>query len=277
MITNPIEFKPNTPLQPRRACLTMTVAVLASLLTGNASLQAQPIFVPNSSFESQSGVGYPFGANPNVDAWQKISEPAYYAPAFGNAVPPWSATAGVFVGTAPNSPNPYANLLGTQAGYLLAFPQVTLFQDYDSAPTHDFNATFEIGKAYTLTIGLFGSSLLFPGSTLELSLYYRDNLNQKVAVGSTIVTYSAAAFPNTPVLNLIDYSVNVPMVRAGDPFAGKNIGIQLASTVPIELTSGRNWDFDNVRLTATVPEPATMTLLGLGLVGLLTARSRRPA
>ena len=247
---------------------------LVCILSTSGILQAQPIFVPNHSFESQSAEGYPFGANPSVDSWQKIAEPGYYTPVFGNSVPPWYATAGAFVGTAPNSPNPYANLLGTQAGYILAFPQVTLFQDYDSSPTHDFDATFEVGKSFSLTIGLFGKNLLATGSTFELSLYYRDNLNNKVTVGATTATYNAANFPVTPILNLIDYSVNIPTVQAGDAWAGKHIGIQLESTVPLELTSGRNWDFDNVRLTA-VPEPSAIAMLTLGFGGLLMrARSR---
>ncbi len=261
-----------------RFCPLLVVAVgLGIIFVSGSTLRAQPITVPNFSFESQSGVGYPFGANPSVDSWQKIAEPAYYTPAFGNSVPPWYSTAGVFLGTAPNSLNPYANLLGNQAGYILAFPQVTLFQDYDSSPTHDFDATFEIGKSYNLTIGLFGKNTLPPGSTFQLSLYYHDDLNNKVTVGATTATYSAANFPVTPILNLIDYQVNIAMVQAGDAWAGRHIGIQLQSTIPIELSSGRNWDFDNVRLTA-VPEPNAITILALGVGGLLIRmRSRRQA
>jgi len=249
-----------------------SAAGLATFLAGNGVVQAQPINVPNYSFESQSGVGYPFGANPNVDSWQKIAEPAYFTPAFGGYGIPWVGTAGVFVDT-----NPYGNRLGAQAGYILAFPQVTLFQDYTSSPTHDFNATFEVGNAYSLTIGIFGKASLAPGSTLELSLYSRDDVGNKLAVGSTTVTYSAAAFPITSSLSLVDFQVNVPTVQAGDAWAGRQIGIQLESTIPIELTSGGNWDFDNVRLTA-VPEPTAMALLTLGVGGLMfRARSgRRP-
>lgn len=245
-------------------------ATAALVLVAWANLQAQPISVPNFSFESQSAVGFPFGTNPSLDSWQKIAEPAYFGPISGGI--PWFGTAGGFIGTATNSPNPYANLLGTQAGYILAFPEVTLFQDFDTTP--QFDATFEVGKSYDLTLGVYGGSLLSEGSTLELSLYYRDTLDNRVTVSSTVITFSAATFPSVANPNLIDFSVNVPIVQAGDPWAGQNIGIQLESTVSMALMSGRNWDFDNLRLTA-VPEPATMALLGLGFGGLLWVRSRR--
>jgi hypothetical protein len=246
------------------------VAVLAFAVCAN-TLQAQPISVPNFSFELQSAVGFPQGANPDVASWQKIAEPVFYQPAFGSFGIPWIGTAGVFVDS-----NPYGNVVGTQAGYILAVPDVTLFQDYDSSPTHEFDGTFEVGKAYNLTIGVFGKPSIAPGSTLELSLYYRDNLDARVPVASTVITYSSTEFPITPQLNLIDYQVNVPFVQASDPWAGQKIGIQLESTVDIAQTSFGNWDFDNVRLTA-VPEPAAMALLGLGLGGLLVARVRRRA
>lgn len=248
--------------------LSVSHLVLAVCLTGSTALQAQSIAVPNYSFESQSAVGWPFGTNPFLDAWQKNAEPAFFGMISGGL--PWYGTAGAFIGTAPNSPNPYANLDGTQAGYILAFPQVALFQDYSISPA--FDATFEIGKSYNLTLGVYGSSLLAPGSTLQLSLYYRDDLNNKISLGATTITYTAATFPVVTGPSLIDYSVNLPTVQAGDAWAGKHIGIQIESTTPMELTSGRNWDFDNVRLTA-VPEPASLGLLGLG--GLMLVRLRR--
>ena len=242
--------------------------MVGTLAAGVLPLQAQPITVPNFSFESQPAPSsYPY-VNTSVDSWQKNPEPAFYGPAFGSYGIPWIGTAGVFLDV-----NPYLNHDGNQAGYLLAVPQVALFQDYNSSPTHDFNAIFEVGMAYNLTIGIFGNSSLAPGSTLELSLYYRDGSDNKVTVGSTTVTYSAAAFPTTPSLNLIDYTVNVPTVQAGDAWAGQHIGIQLESTIPIEQTSFGNWDFDNVRLTA-VPEPGSSSLLAVGFGGVLLARGR---
>ena len=87
------------------------------------------------------------------------------------------------------------------------------------------------------------------------------------------MTYSAANFPTNSPLNLVDYQVNVPTVQTGDAWAGKNIGIQLLSTSPIELATGGNWDFDNVRLTA-VPEPSSLALC-LFAGGLFISRIRR--
>ncbi|HOX55350.1 MAG TPA: PEP-CTERM sorting domain-containing protein [Candidatus Paceibacterota bacterium] len=231
-------------------------------------LCAQPIAVPNYSFEFQAAPGtYPY-VNTFVDSWQKNPEPAWYAPAFGQYGIPWLGTAGVFFDV-----NPYVNHVGTQAGYLLAVPEVALFQDYSTSPTHDFNATFEVGNAYNLTVGVFGKPGLALGSILTLSLYYRDTLDNRVTVGSTAITYNAGTFPDTSPLNLIDFSVNIPPVQAGDAWAGQYIGIELASTIPIEMTSFGNWDFDNVRLSV-VPEPASATLLLFGFGGLLAVRLR---
>jgi len=261
--------------QSLRACAraaSFATVVSLALAAGTPRLQAQPITVPNFSFESPTAPStYPF-VNVLVDSWQKAPEPAYYGPAIGTPYGiPWIGTAGVFLDV-----NPYVNHVGNQAGYLLAFPQVALFQDYNSSPTHDFNAVFETGKSYNLTIGLFGKDTLAPGSTLEFSLYYLDALDNKVTVGSTTATYSAANFPMTSPLSLIDYALDIPTVQAGDVWAGSYIGIELESTTPLAMSTGGNWDFDNVRLTA-VPEPATLSLslVILGAAGLFGLRSRR--
>ncbi|MEK7781514.1 MAG: PEP-CTERM sorting domain-containing protein [Verrucomicrobiota bacterium] len=247
---------------------------LAGFLTLGSTLQAQPLFVPNHSFETPSTWGFPYDTNPFITEWQQIAQPPEYA-FLGPGVPPWYGTSGVFSNTSPISVAPYVNVSGNQAGYILMAPKVTLFQDYSVSPT--FTSTYEIGKSYNLTLGLFARSSLatiVPGSTLELSLYYLDGSNSKVKVGSTVVSYSTAAFPSSPTPSLIDYQVNTLTVNAGDAWVGKNIGIQLESTIPLEMTSFGNWDFDNVRLTA-VPEPTTIALLGIGLGSLILARSRR--
>ncbi len=245
------------------------VSSILILAMGCEIVSAQSMPVPNFSFESPTAPNTAPYVNIFVDSWQKASEPAYYGPTIGTPFGiPWVGTAGVFLDV-----NPYANHQGTQAGYILGFPEVTLYQDYDSSASHDFNATFDVGKSYNLTVGVFGKPTLALGSTLELSLYYRDGTN-RVTVGSTSISYSPASFPTNGALSLIDYQVNVPTVEASDSWAGKNIGIQLLSTTPLEMSTGGNWDFDNVRLSA-VPEPASSLILTLGLGGLIFLRARR--
>ena len=246
------------------------IGVALSVLAATAC--AQPITVPNSSFESQVA-GLPTFVDTRIDSWSKVPKPAYFdETAFGFL---WDQTAGVFL----NPVDPYANLDGNQAAYLLSFPQVTLFQDYnsmdwdDAQPSHDFNALYEPGKAYQLTVGVFGKQMV-EGATLDLSLYYRDSGDNIVPVNSTTVTYAAANFPTNEPLSLVEFQVNVPTVLAGDAWANQNIGIKLEST----FGSGSGyWDIDNVRLTA-VPEPSTLVLVGVGLGGgwLLIRRRTRP-
>jgi len=184
-------------------------AIAAGLLAaGLAGLHAQPITVPNFSFESQLAPNTSPFVNINIDSWQKIAEPSFYTPAFGSSGVPWVGTAGVFFDT-----NPYPNKDGNQLGYILAVPQVTLFQT--------LSATFQAGESYNVTLGVFGKPSVAPGSTLELSLYYLDNLNNEVTVGSTTITYSAGAFS---VTNLVDFTASTAQIDPNSQAAGKNIG-----------------------------------------------------
>lgn len=144
-------------------------------------------------------------------------------------------------------------------------PEVGLFQDYDSiglnetSPSHAFDANYELGKAYQLTVGLFGGGLggnygMKLGVTLELSLYYRDANSNRITVAATTVTNTTANF--TSNTNLVDFKVQTPTVTAADPWAGKHIGIQLLSTVTTNLQGGY-WDLDNVRLASILAPQLT--------------------
>jgi hypothetical protein len=244
-------------MKPSIISLKRNLAALALSATICSTLQAASIAVPNNSFESPSTL--PVGVSTSIDSWQKIAKPAYFdETAFGFQ---WAQTAGIFYDT-----NPYANRDGVQCAYMLSFPQVTLFQD----ATSGFNATYGVGQSYTMTLGLFGKSLT-PNNSLQLSLYYRDAGNNIITVGSpTTITYNPANFPLTSPLNLVDYSVNIPAVQAGDAWAGQNIGIMIQVTA--SDFNGGYWDMDNVRLTS-VPEPGQVSLLALGLCGFVARRA----
>ena len=208
--------------------------------------------MPNASFELPTTTY----ATPFIDSWQQNPQPDINDQS--------TLQTGVFLNTTPPDPYHIDNCDGNQAVFLFATPQTAVFQDYDTTdyanptPMHAFSATFDVGKSYTLTVGVLGgTNLAYPmqeGTTLELSLYYRDSASNKITVAATSVTNSAAIFSNAT--HFIDFGVRVPTVKARDPCAGRYIGVQLLSTVGFDLMGGY-WDLDNVRLSSTV----TPTLL----------------
>lgn len=218
---------------------SLAVALLA-LGAGSGRLPAATIAVPNASFESPPTSFVSI----YVDSWQQTPQPD-----LGDEST-WQT--GVFS----NSPPPIDNCDGNQAAFLLVDTnhEVALFQDYDSTdyanptPTHAFNATFEAGKSYTLTVGVIGGGGgMNEGATLDLSLYYRDALSNIVTVAATNIAYTASLFPSHT--HLVDFQALVPTIRASDPWSGRHIGIQLLAEPDPQ---GGYWDVDNVRLSSTV-------------------------
>src|SRR5260370_28034046 len=101
------QSKPIT-TRPRLAKSAAAFAV-GALAAAALPLHAQPISVPNFSFESGTAPNsYPY-VNTSVASWQKNPEPAFYGPAFGGSGIPWDPTAGVFLAV-----HPYPNHVGTQ-------------------------------------------------------------------------------------------------------------------------------------------------------------------
>ena len=216
-----------------------------------ATLKAASIAVPNGSFELPVSTFVDI----NFDSWQKTPKPDWYAEGGGFL---WNQLTGVFKNTAEGAADHIDNCDGHQAVWLFAVPEAGLFQDYNSvdwndpAPTHALDATFEIGSSYALMAGVIGGGgAMAEGVTLELSLYYRDDASNKVRVAGVTITNSPTIFINRT--HFIDFRVLVPVVRLGDPWAGRNIGVQMLSTVSTNLQGGY-WDVDHVRLLS-VREP----------------------
>ena len=227
----------------------IAVTVGLTLLTGwTGLLRAEAINVPNGSFESPATNLF---VSLNIDSWQKGAKPDWYVEDGKFFL--WSQLTGEFKNPAPGSVDRLDNCDGNLAIWLWAIPEVALFQDYDSTdwrprpPTHAFDARFEIDKSYALTVGVNGGGGgMSNGTTLQISLYYRDRSSNMVTVAATSITNNLENFPNHT--HLTDYDVRVPTVRAGDAWAGQHIGILLLSTVDTNLQGGY-WDLDNVRLT----------------------------
>lgn len=246
-------------LPGRKAALLLLRLVLAgSVLAAFACpLRGGTVYLPNASFESPVVPIDLTPAVPDMDYWEKSPQPASYYPS-NNFNTPWEDLTGTFY----NFPDPATfidNCDGAQAAFLFAFPDVAIFQDYDSiygtntTPSHAFNATFNVDSAYSLTVGIiggvYGSPPLFEGATLQLSLYYRDAASNIATVAATSITNSAQLFPTNT--HFVDFSVQLPGVLAADSWANQHIGIQIASTVGTNLANGY-WDLDNVRLVETV-------------------------
>jgi hypothetical protein len=225
--------------------LVAVVVGVVTLAAGASKLQATPIYVPNASFESPETTF----VDVNIDLWQKPPKPWWYDESGGSL---WIQLTGVFLNLPPADPDHIDNCDGNQAAWLFAVPEVELFQD--------LTATFEVGQSYHLTVGIFGGGGNMKDDVpIEIRLYYRDAENKKVTVGATTFTYD---WDTGYVKHLNDVQLNVPKVVSTDSWAGKNIGVQLISTLtfpedldPVTGRAGGFWDLDNVRLTKSLPGP----------------------
>jgi len=246
-------------------CLIAALALTAGVL----SVQAQPITVANYSFESQVVNPLVFPIDTRIDNWQRTPQPDWFQP---SSQLTWDQTVGMFNGTLQN---PYSNLAGVQATYMLSIPTAGIFQDNLSVDWHGtvggLSATYEPGFAYQFTLGVFGKLMIEGYSSMQLSLYYRDGANMVTVGMPTAITFSTNTFNPGGPFTLMDYAVTTPIVQAGDVWAGKNIGIKIES-----LAGDGNgyWDMDNARLVQAVPEPTALSLAAMGLGGFLFARAR---
>jgi hypothetical protein len=232
-------------------------AVVASMMLLTVLTRGAVIYVPNSSFENPTVPQVNPYAQAGMDSWQMSPQPAWYYPSNYDYAP-WESRMGEFY----NVPFPGSyidNCDGIQAGFVFAFQDVAIFQDYNTiygtntAPSHAFNSTYNVGRAYSLTVGLIGGGgNMQDGIPFQLSLYYRDAFSNIVTVGATIVTNTAVNFPTNT--HFVDFSVHVPTVKATDAWAGQNIGIELLSLATTN-NQGGYWDVDNVRLVEVIDVP----------------------
>jgi hypothetical protein len=227
----------------RKTFVAVVVCIVMLAAVAN-KLQAAPIYIPNASFESPETTF----VDVNIDSWQMPPTPWWYDESGGYL---WIQLTGVFLNLPPSDPDYIDNCDANQAVWLFAVPEVELFQE--------LTAIFEVGQSYRLTVGIFGGGGNMKDDVpIEIRLYYRDAEDKKVTVGAKTYTYD---LDTGYVKHFNDVQLDIPQVRAADPWAGKNIGVQLISTLtfPEDLDpdtgrAGGYWDLDNVRLTKSWPD-----------------------
>jgi len=211
------------------------VAILGLLCVFSAA--ANPIFVSNFSFETLPVGGLPFDS---------CGTGCFYS---AGAIPGWSgstATSGQFQPGTQLGNTTYFNTL--PAGNTIAY------SDLASPITQTVIPTVQAGVIYTLLVDMGRRKDAPFDAAADLLI----NGNTILATGVAPTAGNWSTFTATYV-GLV-----------GD--VGKSITIELRDI------GGHQANFDNVRLsdsTTALPEPSAVTLIGLGLAGLLVFSRRK--
>ncbi|WCJ60173.1 hypothetical protein NXS98_03335 [Fontisphaera persica] len=258
-----VEFALETPkITPQDPCAGQIIGVEIMSLAGFDNMGGywdldnirveEIIPVPNGSFESPRT---PF-VDIVITGWEKSPKPFWFDEGQGFL---WSQLTGVFVNPAVTNAEHTPNMHGSQAIWLFAVPQVGLYLDryardmMGQRPTPEFDAVYEVGQAYELTVAVFGGGgAMTNGASMRIGLYYLDEATNRVPVASTSIVYTNEVF----VRFFRDYKVRIPTVKPTDPWAGRPVGIELLSTTGFDKQGGF-FDIDNVRLAA-FQEPQTV-------------------
>lgn len=175
-----------------------------------------------------------------VESWQKVPKPDWFVETPGQT---WDQLIGTFKDDPKDALD---NISGSQAIYLFAVPQVGLFQDL-ATEGGATAITFQEGIGYQARFGVVGGrGNMKSGVTLTAMIYFKDSNGNQVPVAQTVVTNSAELFPS--VNHLVEFTVDVPPVSAGDAWVGKQMGILFVSTTAADLAGGY-WDLDNIRIS----------------------------
>ncbi len=158
-------------------CLRRVKVGVAALMSWVGVLRGEGIPIPNGSFESPTTVFVGL----DIDSWQESSKPDWYVESAGFL---WTQLTGTFRNTPSGSFDHIDNCDGNQAIWLFAVPEAGLFQDYNSRawnelePAHAFDARFEVGKSYKLTVGVISMG----GGMSNGSVLSRPNAGSRFTV-----------------------------------------------------------------------------------------------
>lgn len=142
-------------------------------------------------------------------------------------------------------------------------PTDGLYTGYMQIGSQIYNLTDHVitaGEIYELT---FDMRKTWEGSATTVELYF-DDAGARTTLGSILVE-----FPDGGTTDMEGYS----LIASADDVAGaagNQIGIQVTCGT-VDETAGGWIGYDNFSLEV-IPEPATITLLGLGVLGLVRRR-----
>lgn len=247
--------------QSKQFHLGVTLIPALTVLVGVGGAHASAVYIPNASFESPVYRVAPY-ATANIDDWQKAPVPVWWP----NPAEYWATLAGVFY----NLPGDTQidNVDGEQAAFLFSVPGVELYQD--------LAATYMVGQSYRLTAKYQGGGQgMTIGEPLEFRLFYRDDDGRRITIDAAEVL-NATDESQPHAKHLADAELVIPAVAADAPWAGRNIGVQMVSTVSSVAPVPGYWRIDDIQLTS-VPEPAAAMLLLAGLALFKSRRSRKQA
>ncbi len=217
--------------------LTLCVAFLGLTLGAVPPLMAGPILLTNASFESpaQSGPGT----------------------AFQGSIPGWTVTGvgGAYFPSMP--PNPTHDPFGPSVNFVPDGNQVGFAGGSGSSGTDSLfqntGVAVIVGTQYSLSVDV-GSRLTNQGGS------FASNWTVELLAGSTVIGQQSGSSA------VGDGNFNLVTVNATGSGTG-NLGIEFISHAFPGAANSQTF-FDNVSLNTVVPEPSSLTLLGISVAGM---------